>query len=218
MSITGIALVLFLLFHGTMNLVVIISPEGYNMICEFLGANWYALVGTVGLAGLVFIHFAFALYLTWLNYRARGSVRYTTEGSNKDVEWASKNMLIIGAVVLGFIALHLYNFWFKMQFVEIVRDVTGNHGFNIGDFSPTNGAEYVKALFASPVYCVLYLGWLVALWFHLSHGVWSALQTLGMSNTVWLGRIKCISTIVATIIVLMFAVVVAWYGIMAFIA
>ena len=41
MSVTGIALVLFLTFHMAMNLVAIISADGYNMICEFLGANWY---------------------------------------------------------------------------------------------------------------------------------------------------------------------------------
>ena len=46
MSITGIALVLFLTFHMAMNLVALISAEGYNMVCEFLGANWYALVAT----------------------------------------------------------------------------------------------------------------------------------------------------------------------------
>ena len=52
MSVTGIALVLFLTFHMAMNLVAIISADGYNMVCEFLGANWYALAATVGLAAL----------------------------------------------------------------------------------------------------------------------------------------------------------------------
>ena len=208
MSITGIALVLFLLFHGTMNLVVLFSEDAYNAICEFLGANWYALVGTMGLAGLVFIHFIYALYLTWLNWRARGNVRYATTGSSKDVEWSSKNMLIIGAVVLGFIGLHLYNFWFKMQFVEIVHKL----GIDIDVSNATNGALYIKELFAQPAYCVLYLAWLVALWFHLSHGIWSALQSIGLSNSVWFNRIKVIGTIIATLIVAMFAVVVIWYG------
>ena len=50
MSLTGCFLVLFILFHMSMNLVAIISPEGYNTICAFLGANWYALAGTVVLA------------------------------------------------------------------------------------------------------------------------------------------------------------------------
>lgn len=217
MSITGTALVLFLLFHGTMNLVSIISPEAYNMICAFLGANWYALVATIGLAGLVFIHFTYAFLLTFLNYRARGSVRYAVDERRKEVEWSSKNMLIIGLVVVGFLLLHLYNFWFKMQFVEIVRGITGNHEFNTGAFDPINGAAYIKELFASPVYCLLYLVWLGAIWLHLTHGIWSAIQTLGFSNNVWFSRIKCISTIVSTVIVLLFAAVVVWYGISAFI-
>ena len=47
MSVTGIALILFLTFHCAMNLVALFSEEGYNMICEFLGANWYAAVRLV---------------------------------------------------------------------------------------------------------------------------------------------------------------------------
>ena len=47
MSITGCFLVLFILFHMSMNIVAIFSPEAYNTVCAFLGANWYALVGTL---------------------------------------------------------------------------------------------------------------------------------------------------------------------------
>ena len=114
MSITGAALILFLLFHGTMNVVAIISPKGYNMICEFLGANWYALVATVGLAVLVVLHILYAFYLSVLNYRARGRDRYAVNKKQDGVEWASKNMLVLGVIVLLGIALHLYNFWYKM--------------------------------------------------------------------------------------------------------
>ena len=73
MSVSGAALILFLLFHMAMNLVAVISTEGYNMICEFLGANWYALVGTAGLAFLVLVHFVYAFILTIQNRKARGS-------------------------------------------------------------------------------------------------------------------------------------------------
>ena len=48
MSISGLALILFLTFHMSMNLVALFSEEGYNAVCEFLGANWYALVATKG--------------------------------------------------------------------------------------------------------------------------------------------------------------------------
>ena len=76
MSLTGLALVFFLLFHGVMNVVVVFSEDAYNAICHFLGANWYALVGTVGLAFLVLLHFCYAFYLTIQNRAARGNDRY----------------------------------------------------------------------------------------------------------------------------------------------
>ena len=97
MSVTGVALVLFLTFHMAMNLVALISAEGYNMICEFLGANWYALVATAGLAALFVIHIIYAFWLTIQNRRARGSERYAVTERRKDkVEWASQYMLVLG--------------------------------------------------------------------------------------------------------------------------
>ena len=55
---------------------------------------------------------------------------------------------------------------------------------------------------------VLYLGWFAALWFHLTHGVWSMFQTVGWANDTWYPRLKCIANIVATIVFLGFAAVV----------
>lgn len=204
MSITGVFLVLFLIFHSTMNIVVIFSPDAYNMICEFLGANWYAIVGTLVLAAGFVIHILYALYLTVQNMRARGNERYAVAKNQKSVEWTSQNMLILGAIVFGFLALHFYNFWFKMQFAELT-------GIETGIFDPANGAAYVSDLFSSWIYCVLYIVWLAALWLHLTHGVWSALQTIGLSNNVWLPRIKVISNIVSTIVILMFMAVPVYY-------
>lgn len=208
MSITGLALVLFLLFHGSMNLALVFSEDAYNWICRMLGANWYAIIGTLGLALLVLIHFAYAIWLTIQNRHARGNDRYAIEARQEGVDWESKNMLVLGICVLGFIVLHLYNFWFKMQFAELT-------GIETGAFDPQNGAAYVKALFTTPVsgqiYCVLYLIWLVALWFHLNHGVWSAMHTLGWNNLIWQKRIKVIGTVVATLVVALFAVVVLYF-------
>ena len=119
MSVTGAALVLFLLFHGAMNLVAIISEEGYNMICEFLGANWYAIVATMGLAFLMVVHIFYAFILSIQNYRARGRERYAVKGRQEGVEWSSKSMLVLGIIILGFLGVHLYNFWYKMQWVEL---------------------------------------------------------------------------------------------------
>ena len=90
MSVSGCALVLFILFHMAMNITVLFSPEAYNMICELLGANWYALAGTAGLAALVALHFIYAIVLTLNNYRARGTQRYEVTIKEHGVSWASK--------------------------------------------------------------------------------------------------------------------------------
>ena len=125
MSVTGIALILFLTFHCCMNIVALFSEEGYNMICEFLGANWYALVATLGLAALAVIHIVYAFILTAQNRTARGGNRYavaTTVNAGK-VEWYSKNMLVLGLIILIGLLLHMKDFWYNMMFawVSMVR-------------------------------------------------------------------------------------------------
>ena len=80
MSVTGIALILFLTFHMSMNIVALFSGEAYNMVCEFLGANWYAVVATLALAALTVIHIVYAFILTAQNRKARGNERYAIWG------------------------------------------------------------------------------------------------------------------------------------------
>ncbi len=206
MSVTGAFLVLFILFHMSMNVTAIISPEGYNTICELLGANWYALAGTVVLAAGVVVHFAFALWLTYKNYQARGTQRYAVTVQEKGVDWASKNMLALGWIILAGIALHLCNFWAKMQLVELL----GGHANSLG-YAPSDGAALIAWTFSKWYYVVIYLVWFAALWFHLTHGVWSMFQTAGWANDTWYPRLKCIANVVATIVFLGFAAVVVVY-------
>ena len=206
MSITGCFLVLFILFHMSMNIVAIFSPEAYNTVCAFLGANWYALVGTLVLVAGILIHFIYALVLTVNNYKARGSQRYAVTVKEKGVQWASKNMLALGWIILGGLLLHLFNFWSKMQLVEVL----GHHENSLG-FSPQDGAALIQYTFSQGYYVVIYLVWFFALWFHLTHGVWSMFQSVGWGNDIWYPRLKCIANIVATVVFLGFAVVVLVY-------
>ena len=202
MSVTGIALILFLTFHGCMNLVALFSEEGYNMICEFLGANWYAVVATLGLAALAVVHIVYAFILTAQNRTARGDNRYevATQVNAGKVEWASKNMLVLGLIICIGLLVHLWNFWYNMMFAELVGAMPA--------ISPTDGFGWIKETFSNPVFVVIYIVWLVAIWFHLTHGFWSAMQTLGASGKVWLKRWQCIGMIYVTVLMLMFLVVV----------
>ena len=202
MSVSGLFLVLFLLFHMSMNLAAVFSTEAYNAICEFLGANWYALAGTLILAAGVVVHLVYATVLTLHNRSSRGSQRYAMTAEPEGVTWASRNMYVLGIIIVLGLLLHLYNFWYNMQFAEII----GNH--ELGPFPPADGAAYIAALFSSPVYCIISLVWFAAIWFHLTHGFWSAFHTIGWDNQTWLPRLKRIANVVATIVFLCFALVV----------
>ena len=200
MSVTGIALILFLTFHCCMNVVALFSGKAYNMICELLGANWYALVATLGLAALAVCHIVYAFILTAQNRRARGASRYEVTVKPEKVEWASQNMLVLGIIILLGLLLHLFNFWYNMMFAELT-------GISVGHL-PSEGFAFIQDTFEKPVYVVLYLVWLAALWFHLAHGFWSSMQTLGVSGKVWFKRWQCISVVYTSLLMLAFVVVV----------
>ncbi|UKK53793.1 succinate dehydrogenase/fumarate reductase cytochrome b subunit [Prevotella sp. E2-28] len=206
MSVTGISLILFLTFHCCMNLVALFSGDAYNMICALLGANWYAVVATVGLAGLAVTHIVYAFILTAQNRKARGDNRYevSTKVNAGKVEWASKNMMVLGIIIVLGLLLHLFNFWYNMMFAEIVEMPVAH--------DPADGFAFMQDTFSNPVFAGLYLIWLGAIWLHLTHGFWSSLQTLGLSGKTWFCRWKIIGYIYVTLLMLGFiAVVVAFY-------
>lgn len=196
MAITGACLVLFLTFHCVMNAVCIFWPESYNSICEFLGANWYALIASAGLAVLFILHICYALWLTLQNRKARGNVRYSIEHRPASVEWSSKNMLVLGIVVLAFLVVHLIQFWSKMQLVEIL----GHHE----TIPATAGTLFIQEAFSQIWTPIVYLIAFIALWFHLQHGFWSMFQTIGWDNTTWIPRLKKIGNVWVSIVIVLF--------------
>lgn len=202
MSVTGLFLILFLTFHALMNAVALISLDAYEAVCEFLGANWYALVGTAILAGGFVLHIIFAFWLTLQNRKARGENRYNVSKKPATVEWASQNMLVLGIIVACFLVLHLCHFWAKMQLPEVLGD------------APLTGCKALEATFGQLWVLPVYLIGFVAIWFHITHGFWSAFQSLGTTNDKWICRFKCIGWWWATIVMGLFAIEAcyfAWY-------
>ncbi|MDR1500622.1 MAG: succinate dehydrogenase cytochrome b subunit [Tannerellaceae bacterium] len=209
MSLSGFFLILFLTFHATMNVVAVFSDEAYNLICSILGASWYAVAGTMILAAGFLVHIIYSIWITLQNRKARGVSRYAISDRPKSVEWASQNMFVLGLIVVCFIGLHLTQFWYKMMFAEL----TGNHSVTLGGdtLSVHDGAAFIRYYFSNIVVVCLYLVWYVALWFHLTHGFWSAIQTVGFSNGAWLKRWQVVSNLFATLVCGAFAFVTVFF-------
>ena len=194
MSISGLFLILFLLIHLLANSAYLLGAEAFDAVIEFMGSPLVVIMVPVLAAGFI-VHIAYAVYLTLYNRKARGSERYAVNNQAQTDSWASKNMFVLGIIILGVLVFHLSHFWAKMQLPEF----TGGHA--------QNGNDLMVQTFGNVWILVCYLIWFVALWFHLTHGFWSAFQTIGANNTKWLSRLKVVSYIYSTFIALGFSVI-----------
>ena len=205
MAVTGMCLVLFVTFHCLMNAVALIWPAAYNSVCSFLGANWYALVASLGLAALFVLHILYALWLTVQNKKARGNDPYKVNSRPAQVEWSSKNMLVLGVVVLAFLVVHLIQFWARMQWKELIA-ATPADWYMVGDapVPPHSGTLFLQLAFQEWWTPVVYIIGFVALWFHMNHGFWSMFQSTGWNGSAWLPRLKKIACWWTTVVVALF--------------
>lgn len=212
MAITGACLVLFITFHAVMNSVALFWPTAYNDVCAFLGANWYALIASAGLGLLVILHILYASWLTIQNRKARGNDRYAVTSRPPQVEWSSKNMYILGIVILAFMVVHLIQFWAKMQLAEICEfhPVVDGQGY-----SPAAGTAVIQLAFSQIYTPIVYIIGFVALWFHMNHGFWSMFQSTGLNGKLWLPRLKKIGCWWTTIVVGLFIAEAVVFTVMA---
>ena len=215
-SISGAFLIIFLLLHATINFFSVIdscrgnfgvvAPDDqlfspgdglFKIGCDFMSTTMISVMVPILALGFI-IHIAYGIWLTYKNYKARGGYkRYEVASKAATDSWSSKNMAVLGIVILGFIAFHLFHFWAKMQLPEM---------FGVGTYED-NPYILLTTVFGKWWILALYIVWFVALWFHLTHGFWSMFQTLGWNNQKWMKRLKVIGVIVATIIVLAFITV-----------
>lgn len=77
----------------------------------------------------------------------------------------------------------------------------------VESYSATDGAGLMSYTFKNPVFTVLYILWFAAIWFHLTHGFWSAMQTLGLDGKIWFNRWRVIGNVYVTIVMLCFVAV-----------
>ncbi len=198
MSITGLFLILFITLHMSINLIAVFSASAYDQACIFMSTNPLIQIMVPVLALGFIVHIIYAFILTLENKKAKGKEDYDVKSITK-VGWPAKNMLALGIIILGVLAIHLSHFWSKMQLQEWM----GNE--------PIKGSMIVAQTFSNPINVVLYIVWILALAFHLTHGFWSAFQSLGLNNTKWNLRIKIVSHSYVTLILIGFMTPVIYF-------
>jgi succinate dehydrogenase / fumarate reductase cytochrome b subunit len=199
MSVTGLFMILFLTMHMVLNLTSVFSPDTFQGVCDFMALPIVTIMTPILAAGFVF-HIIYAFILEIGNMKARGGLkRYEVANKGAADSWAAKNMIWLGLIVLLGLCIHLTHFWAKMQLAELQGGEAADPNMLLGQ---TFGNIWIL---------ILYLVWFFAIWMHLSHGFWSALQTIGWSNLIWLKRIKVIGTVFATIAVGLFMIVVLYF-------
>ncbi|GGH25683.1 succinate dehydrogenase cytochrome b subunit [Sphingobacterium alkalisoli] len=231
MSLTGLFLCTFLVIHLIGNLQLFKSDEGYafNNYAYFMTHFTPIKVVSYLLYASIIIHAIYAIVVTMNNKTAR-PIAYKQYDGQANSKWNSRNMGILGTIILVFLATHLQNFWWKyhndqVPYVEYHKDLsTGTvttHELQATDFTEysvitENGVEVTKArdLYKQVDYAfqniglvALYVIAMAALAFHLIHGFGSAFQTIGFNHKKYVPIIRFLGVwIFGVIIPIAFAI------------
>ena len=206
LSISGLFLIAFLCVHLALNLLLIVDNSGelFNIGAHFMATHpIIKIVEQILAIGFIF-HIVLASILTLQNRGAR-PIKYDRRSQAGNCTWSSRNMYILGALVLIFLVIHLWNFWWNIKFPSLGTPLAETI---VDGVKMENTYALVAGLFQSSViYCLLYILGGIFLGLHLTHGFWSAFQSIGFSNQIWRKRLECVAKIFAFIIAAGFSII-----------
>ncbi len=207
MSLTGLFLILFLVIHLLGNLQLLVDDGGvtFNAYAYMMTHNPLIKVVAYGNYFFILLH-AFMGFLLWSKNRAAKGSKYAVRSDAK-VSWASKNMALLGTLILAFIFIHMGDFWFKMKFTDQLAMVS----IEGMDVQVKDLYTQVATTFSNPLLVVAYLIGLATLSFHLWHGFQSAFQTLGLNHPKYTPIIGGLGKAYAILVPLGFAIIPLYY-------
>lgn len=206
MALTGLFLILFLVVHlaGNLQLLAGDGGEAFNRYSYFMANN--ALIQTVSKLNFLFIilHVIYSIWLTRTNAAAR-PIAYAGKAKEVQSQWSSRNMGILGTLILLFLIVHLKSFWYEFKFGSIPTIPAGT--YDGLDMEIIDAYSYIAAAYAQPGYVAIYLIGMTVLAFHLFHGFQSAFQTLGLGFSKYKKLIQTVGVIYSILIPVLFAII-----------
>jgi len=218
MAATGLFLCTFLIVHlvGNLQLFKDDAGQAFNAYAYFMTHFTPIKVVSYLLYASIIVHAVYALVITLNNKKAR-PIGYAAYAGNENSPWTSRNMGILGTVLLVFIVVHMSNFWWKYHNAELPY---AKYEISLDDPSDITVSELpwdakrlvhssyvdtqagkeivvskdlykvVALSFKTGWYVLLYVVAMAALAFHLIHGFRSAFQTVGWDNKKYVPIIR----------------------------
>ncbi len=197
MALSGLFLCLFLVVHllGNLQLFKDDGGQAFNEYTYLMTHN--PLIKIVAYVNYAFIllHVFDGFMLTRANAKARGS-SYAKVDQSKSSTWSSRNMGILGTLILIFLVVHMKSFWFEMKFGTMPTISYEGNSMEYKDMYTV-----VAEAFSQTWYSLLYVVSMFALGFHLVHGFQSGFQTLGLNHHRYTPVIKTIGIGVFAILI-----------------
>lgn len=203
MALTGLFLCIFLIAHLAGNLQLLdMSPEGqlkFNAYAKFMTTFPLVKVVSYLLYASILFH-AFDGFLLAIQNRKARPVKYAYEKPNANSTWYSRQMALLGTLILVFIVIHMKHFWYEMHWGELGMDADGNKDLY----------TLVAAAFTQTWYVALYVVMMGVLAFHLLHGFASSFQSLGLNHPRYTPIIKNVGVFFAVVVPIFFALIPVW--------
>ncbi|MCE2502537.1 MAG: succinate dehydrogenase cytochrome b subunit [Chlorobi bacterium] len=199
-GITGVLLVIFIIGHLLGNLQLLDSdPERFNAYAKSLhdfGLLLYII--EIALAGVILLHafIGIAIFMRKLKARKHGyKVSGQKQGGNGKQSLASRSMIYTGIVLLIFLVVHIAQFRFGPAKETVINN------------EPAMDLHaLVMETFSNIWWVIFYVGVMVLIGFHLRHGIWSALQSLGAMKPRWSKAIHGAALIIGLLLAIGFLV------------
>lgn len=193
MAITGLALFMFVIVHLAGNLQVFLGPDVINEYAALLKSNAGLLwTARIGLLAVVMLHLTAAAQLSSANRRAR-PVAYLDKKPVAST-YANRTILISGLLILAFILFHLAHFTAGLVDPDLLQleDAMGKHDVY----------RMMVTGFSNPIVAIFYIVSMGMLMLHLSHGVSSTFQSLGLRSKKTFGFFDKLAKIAAVVLFL----------------
>jgi succinate dehydrogenase / fumarate reductase cytochrome b subunit len=204
MALTGLFLILFLIGHLAGNLQLIFSDaQAFNQYAKFMTTNPAVKILSYLTYLSILFHAIYGVILSIKNKKAR-PVGYAYNKPSANSTWSSRNMGILGTIILVFIVVHMQDFWYEYKFGHIPFAT-----YTVDGVSQTYKDLHIEVMeaFEQGWYVALYVISMVAIAFHLYHGFQSAFQTLGLRHVKYTPFIKGFGTGFSILVPALFALI-----------